>query len=123
MRKKLITLAILVSSISLSINAGNQIPPSAPFLVVPESSSELIVTFESLTLKQYEELDQALADIQGVKLVGYCQKQNCYYFNYDRSVHKSEDAAFEALAIKTKLYQPLLKTGVTIALIQALCQQ
>ncbi|MCE3296566.1 MAG: hypothetical protein K0R65_2280 [Crocinitomicaceae bacterium] len=125
MRKKLTTLAILVSAFTLNSFAGNQLPdlPFTMSALSTENPTELIVTFENLTMKQYEDLDNALADIQGVKMVGYCQKQNCYYFNYDRTIYKTGDEAFEALAIKTKLYHPLMKTGVTIALIQTLCQQ
>ncbi len=125
MRKKLTTLAFLVAAFTVNSFAGNQLPthPFTTSAISATGSNELIVTFENLTMKQYEELDLALADIQGVKLLGYCQKQNCYYFNYDQALFKSEDEAFEALAIKTKLYQPLMKTGVTIALIQTLCQQ
>ncbi|MGV3631075.1 MAG: hypothetical protein ACO1O6_07710 [Bacteroidota bacterium] len=125
MRKKLINVAILVIAFCFSGNAGNQIPsqPLHQTTIQAESSNELIVTFENLSMKQYEALDIALADIPGVKLVGYCQKQNCYYFHYDQSAYRSGEEAFDALTLNTKLYQPLMKTGVTIALIQTLCQQ
>lgn len=83
--------------------------------------NELIVAFENLSDKQLIELDEAIAQIPGVKNFGYCQRQRLYFFTYDEQIYKSEDQVMEAISIHTKKFQPLIKIGTTASQISKNC--
>jgi|GEM_PF-4085887 len=95
------------------------------YLVAPsfiaQNSNELIVSFEKLSPKQFGDLELLLSDLPGIRKIGFCEKMNVFYFSYDTDLFRSNEEAFDALILKTKNYQPLLKIGATSADVQREC--
>lgn len=91
--------------------------------ILSQNSSELIVSFENLSPKQYQELDLAVSEINGIRKKGFCEKMNIFYFTYDSEIYRSNEEAFDALILKTKNYQPLLKIGATATDVQRECEK
>jgi len=90
----------------------------------PETENrELIVAFENISVKQYAELELVLSSLNGIEKSGACERMNIFYFTYDNSIYPNAEEAFETLVIKTKIYQPLLKIGSTIADVQRECNK
>ena len=83
--------------------------------------TEFVVTFEKFSVKQREELLSELSEIQGIKILGSCDKLRCFYFSYDNAFFKSETEAFEAVTLKSKDFQPLLKLGTSISDVVRVC--
>ena len=83
--------------------------------------TEFVVTFEKFSVKQREELLSELSEIQGIKMLGSCDKLRCFYFSYDNAFFKSETEAFEAVTLKSKDFQPLLKLGTSISDVVRVC--
>ena len=104
-------LACTFSAYSFSANAGN------------DPAKELIVAFEKLSSKQYDELESAFKSIEGLKHVGQCENMQVYYFNYDTNVFRNAEEAFDALTIKTKNFLPLMKVGSSIQQVNNACNQ
>lgn len=108
--------SIVISSTDITVKDHSQYR-----LLPTEFNSDLVVTFEKYTPKQIGELTSALAQIQGLKIQGSCEKLRCYYFSYDTSVFADDAAAFEAITLRCKTFQPLLKAGTTVAEVQRAC--
>ncbi len=86
-----------------------------------ETQNEFVVTFERFSVKQREDLLSKLSEIQGIKILGSCDKLRCFYFYFDHSFFKSEAEAFEAVTSKSKDFQPLLKSGTSVSDVQRAC--
>ena len=83
--------------------------------------AEFVVTFEKFSVKQREELLSELSEIQGIKILGSCDKLRCFYFSFDSAFFKSETEAFEAVTLKSKDFQPLIKLGTSVSDVQRVC--
>lgn len=83
--------------------------------------NEVIVSFEKLSIKQYEELDKIIANLPGIKGNGYCQKLNCYNFVYDTNFYKNSEEAFSMIEKETRLFLPLQKLGVNSQMVMQYC--
>jgi hypothetical protein len=86
-------------------------------------SNELIISFEHYNPKQLSELQSQLSSVTGIKQLGYCEKMHVFYFEFDPSVFRSADQAFEAIMLKTKAFQPLMKVGARISQVQTECNK
>lgn len=95
--------------------------PIAETPVFENNSAEMIISFEKISSKQFEDLETALSELSGIKKVGACENMNIYYFMYDPAIYRTVDEAYEALILKTKIYQPLLKIGATVADVKTAC--
>lgn len=84
-------------------------------------SNELIISFEHYNPKQLSELQSQLSSVNGIKQLGYCEKMHVFYFEFDATVYRSVDQAFEAIMLKTKAFQPLMKVGASISDIKRAC--
>lgn len=89
--------------------------------IIQEKSNELIVSFEHYNPKQLSELQAQLSTIPGIKQLGFCEKMHVFYFEYDASVYRSIDQAFDAILLNTKTFQPLIKIGSSIEQVQIEC--
>lgn len=92
-------------------------------LTLSDTPGELIVSFEKLSSKQYQDLDLALSEINGIRKIGFCERMNVFYFSYDTAIYRSAEEAFEALIVPTKKYQPLLKIGASAADVEKECNK
>ena len=84
---------------------------------------EMIVTFENLNSKRYTELNELLISVPGINYMGSCPELKAYYFQFDAEEFSSVQEAFDALTIKTKEFQPLLKIGASISHVQSECDK
>lgn len=109
----IIWLPLLVVAL-MSFELNNK--PSSP-------DHELIIAFEDISSKQYNELELVLSGLNGIQKTGACERMNIFYFTYDGSIYSNADEAFEAILPKTKIYKPLLKVGSTIADVQRECNK
>jgi len=118
---KLIPIWALCSTLAITnrdfVSMGTEPAP----IIYSKSNTELVVTFEKFSSKQREELLQSLTGINGVKVLGSCEKLRCFYFSFDPSVYVSEESAFEAIQLKTRIFQPLLKSGTTVQDVERAC--
>jgi len=87
------------------------------------NSNELIVAFEKFSAKRYAELESLISGISGIENTGYCERMNVFYFEYDPEIFQSENDAFEAIMIKTREFQPLLKIGSTVDQVKIECNK
>ena len=101
-------------------SAGN---PPTQFILKGNTSNELIISFERYSVKQYDDLVIALGAVPGVQLVGSCEKWNVFYFTFDQDQYASPEAAFDAVMMKTRNYQPLMKIGSSIADVKNACNK
>jgi hypothetical protein len=92
-----------------------------PISFLNDKAAELVVSFEKLSPKQYEELDLSISGVKGINKIGFCERRNIYYFNFDITVFRNSEEAFNALIQTTKKFQPLMKIGSTIADVQRAC--
>lgn len=83
--------------------------------------NQLVVSFEHYNPKQLTELQAQLSTIAGIKQLGFCEKMHVFYFEYDTNVYRTVDQAFEAILVKTKTFQPLIKIGSSIEQVQIEC--
>ena len=111
---------VAFSSEQAEINYPNYLVNSS---FIAQNSNELIVSFEKLSPKQFGDLELLLSDLPGIRKIGFCEKMNVFYFSYDTDIFRSIDEAFDALTLKTKNYQPLLKIGATSADVQRECNK
>lgn len=84
---------------------------------------EMIVTFENLNPKRYNELNEVLLGFSGIEFVGSCPEMKAYFFRVNSEEFSSVQEAFDALTIKTKEFQPLLKIGASISHVQSECDK
>ena len=84
-------------------------------------NAELVVTFEKFSPKQHELLISKLNEISGLKILGSCEKLHCFYFSYDTSIYQSESEVFEKIQLKTKDFQPLVKSGTSVSDVVRAC--
>lgn len=84
---------------------------------------EMIVTFENLNPKRYTELNELLISVPGINYMGSCPVLKAYYFQFDSEKFSSVEEAFDALTIKTKEFQPLLKIGASISHVKSECDK
>lgn len=84
---------------------------------------EMIVTFENLNPKRYTELNETLLGFSGIEFIGSCPEMKAYFFRVDSEEFSSVQEAFDALTIKTKEFQPLLKIGASISHVQSECDK
>jgi hypothetical protein len=92
-----------------------------PISFFNDKAGELVVSFEKLSPKQYEELDLLISSVKGIVKIGFCERRNIYFFTFDTTVFRNSEEAFDALIQTTKKFQPLLKIGSTIADVQRAC--
>lgn len=85
--------------------------------------TEMIVAFENLNPKRYTELNEILLNFPGIEFIGSCPEMKAYFFRVDSEVFSSVQEAFDALTIKTKEFQPLLKIGASISHVQSECDK
>jgi|GEM_PF-1677350 len=123
--KLLLTICVFLSCTSLfALNLDDfQIEKVNSTLFDETKSIELIVSFENLSPKQYEELELVLSSLVGFHNNGHCERMNVFYLSYDSNMYRTAEEAFDALQIKTKPYQPLLKIGATVADVQRECNK
>jgi hypothetical protein len=84
-------------------------------------TNQLVVSFEHYNPKQLSELKAQLSAIQGIKQLGFCEKLHVFYFEYDASIYRNVDQAFDAILVKTKTFQPLITIGSSIEQVQIEC--
>lgn len=84
-------------------------------------TNQLVVSFERFNPKQLSDLQAKLSTIPGIKQLGFCEKMNVFYFEYDATVYRTVDQAFEAILLNTKTFQPLIKIGSSIEQVQIEC--
>jgi hypothetical protein len=112
---------LLVIAICFSFRPQNQLIETINNRKNQTHPNELIVAFENLSDKQLVDLDEAIAQIPGVKNFGYCQRKRLYFFTYDEQIYKTEEQVMDAISIHTKKYQPLLKIGTSVDQITKQC--
>lgn len=92
-------------------------------LNAPNPNAELIVAFEKFSPKRYAEIENLISGISGIEQVGYCERMNIFYFQYDPEIYQTENDAFEAIMVKTREFQPLLKSGSSIDAVKNECNK
>ncbi len=121
--KFLVTICLFLSCNSFfafSIEDFNSRKVNLSIIDEPKSN-ELIISFEHYNPKQLSELQSQLSSVTGIKQLGYCEKMHVFYFEFDATIYRSADQAFEAIMLKTKAYQPLMKVGASISMVQNEC--
>lgn len=120
--KKTLTTLVLSALLSLnfSIAYSSVIAPETVKLS-DRQPVEMIVTFENLSSKRLTELNGLLTSISGINYMGSCPELKAYYFQFDSEKFNSVEEAFDALTIKTKEFQPLLKIGASISDVKSAC--
>lgn len=121
--KKFALFAAIIFFAGSMIFAKNDLPFKSYETILTQSSesNELIVAFEKLSPKQYEEFELALLSLNGIRKIGSCDRMNIFYFNYDTTMYRTAEEAFEAVIGATKKYQPLMKIGASVADVQKAC--
>jgi hypothetical protein len=115
MKKSLLTILFFSNLLLGNFSFSSVVDNNDPF------QNEIILTFEKLSEKQFEDLDLVILNLPGIKSTGYCQKMNCYYFKYDSNLYKSREEAFHVIEIQARQFLPLLKEGVNSELINNIC--
>lgn len=116
MKHLLLTGTLLLFAIAAF--SGN---PPAYSIQKGNTPNELIISFERYSVKQYDDLVLALGSVEGVQLVGACEKWNVFFLTYDQDVYATTETAFDAVMMKTRNYQPLIKIGSSIADVKNNC--
>ena len=82
---------------------------------------ELVVVFENYNGKFKDEVISQINQMNGLKLLGYCETLNCFYMEVDATVYKSSEDAFHLIETKMKKYLPVYKEGTTSNMVITNC--
>lgn len=87
-----------------------------------ETRGEILIIFEQLSEKEYDDLNSRFSSLEGISVTGFCKRLKCYYVSYDKTVYRTPESVYEAVAEATKRYVPVLKTG-TSEQVNKMCNQ
>lgn len=93
------------------------------FTLQSNNNADLVVVFDNFNSKFYQEVVSQVNQLEGLKMKGYCESLNCFYFEIDTMIFKSTNDAFEILESKTKKFLPVFKEGTTSLMVVSNCQR
>ena len=85
--------------------------------------ANLVLEVSTITTKNYTEVKNALAAIDGVVLVAYCEESRIFLINYDVDKISAPEQIGKVVEQLDPSYKTKVKTNITFAEIMASCAQ
>ncbi len=114
MQKKIFKTAFIIFISMKSISLFGQHNPAM---------TNLVLEVSTVTTKNYTEVKSALAGIDGVVLVAYCEDSRIFLMNYDIDKISAPEQIGKTVEQLNPSYKTKVKTNITFAEIMASCVQ